>query len=320
MRAAVVTRLGAPEVLEVRDEPAPIPGTGELLVDVEAAGVNYRDVYERQGGRGKSPPFVAGVEGAGTVTALGEGIHDFTVGEHVAWAAAPGSYAEQVVVAASRAVAVPPGVSSEGAAAAMLQGMTAQYLASSTYPVHPGDDVLIHAVGGGVGTLLVQVVKMRGGRIIGTTSTAEKAQRARELGADEVIGYEGFADRVRDLTSGRGVDVAYDGVGRATFDGSLESLRPRGLLVLFGSASGPVPAFDPMRLEDAGSLFLTRPSLRHYTATREALVARADVVFRWIANGEVVVDIATRYPLEEAGQAQTDLESRRTSGKLLLVP
>jgi NADPH2:quinone reductase len=319
MRAVVVTRVGGPEVLEVRDEPAPSPGAGELLVNVETAGVNYRDVYERQGRYGGSPPFVAGVEGAGTLAALGEGVEGVSVGERVAWVSGQGSYAEQVVVEAARAVAVPVGVSTEFAAAALLQGMTAQYLASSTYAVRPGDDVLVHAVGGGVGTLLVQVVKMRGGRVIGTTSSDEKAERARELGADEVIGYEGFADRVRELTGG-GVAVVYDGVGRETFDGSLSSLRPRGTLVLFGAASGPVPPFDPMRLEDAGSLFLTRPSLRHYTASREALVARAGEVFRWIENGELAVHVGARYPLDEARQAHEDLERRRTSGKLLLVP
>jgi NADPH:quinone reductase len=319
MRAVVVTRFGGPEVLEVRDEPTPIPGASELLVDVEAAGVNYRDVYERQGRYGNSPPFVAGVEGAGTVAALGKDIDGVSVGERVAWVSAPGSYAQQVVVGAAWAVAVPDGVSSELAAAALLQGMTAQYLASSTYAVRPGDDVLVHAVGGGVGTLLVQIVKMRGGRVIGTTSTDEKAQRARELGADEVIGYEGFADRVRELTGGRGVAVVYDGVGSATFDGSIASLRPRGSLVLFGAASGPVPPFDPMRLENGGSLFLTRPSLRHYTATREDLAARAGEIFGWVANGRLAVHVGGRYPFDEARHAHEDLEGRRTSGKLLLM-
>jgi NADPH2:quinone reductase len=319
VRAVVVTRLGGPEVLEVRDEPTPRAGAGELLVDVEAAGVNYRDVYERRGRYGNSPPFVAGVEGGGTVAAVGDDVEGFSVGERVAWVSAQGSYAEQVVVDAARAVAVPDGVSSELAAAALLQGMTAQYLASSTYAVRPGDDVLVHAVGGGVGALLVQVVKMRGGRVIGTTSTDGKAQRARELGADEVIGYEGFADRVRELTGGRGVAVVYDGVGSATFDGSIAALRPRGSLVLFGAASGPVPPFDPMRLEDGGSLFLTRPSLRHYTASREDLAARAGEVFGWIANGRLAVHVGGRYPLDEARRAHEDLEGRRTSGKLLLM-
>jgi NADPH2:quinone reductase len=319
VRAVVVTRFGGPEALEVGEEPAPSPGSGQLLVEVEAAGVNFRDVYERQGRYGNSPPFVAGVEGAGTVVALGEGVKGFSGGERVAWVAAQGSYAEQVVLDAARAVSVPEEVPTELAAAVLLQGITAQYLTSSAYAVQPGDDVLVHAVGGGVGLLLVQAVKMRGGRVIGTTSTDEKARRARELGAGEVIGYAGFADRVRELTGGRGVAVVYDGVGCATFDGSLASLRPRGTLVLFGAASGRVPPFDPMRLEDGGSLFLTRPSLRHYTASREDLAARAAEVFRWLGEGKLTVHIGARYPLAEARQAHEDLESRRTSGKLLLV-
>jgi NADPH2:quinone reductase len=320
MRAVVVTRFGGPDVLDVRDVPSPTPGAGDVIVDVEAAGVNYRDVYEREGRSAFTPPFVAGVEGVGRVAAVGDGVEGMAMGARVAWAAAQGSYAEQVIVRADRAVAVPDDVSSELAVAALLQGMTAQYLTSSAYVLQPGDDVLVHAVGGGVGMLLVQAVKLRGGRVIGTTSTDEKAQRARELGADEVIDYDGFADRVRELTAGRGVAVVYDGVGRATFDGSLASLKPRGSLVLFGSSSGPVSPFDPMRLEDAGSLFLTRPSLRHYTATREDLVARAGEVFRWLADGTLAVHVGARYPLEQARQAHEDLEGRRTSGKLLLVP
>jgi NADPH:quinone reductase len=320
MRAVVVTGTGGPEMLEVREEPVPVPGEGQLLVELEAAGVNYRDIYEREGRYGDSPPFIAGVEGAGRVAALGEEVDEFSIGDRVGWVAAQGSYAEQVLVDAVRAVPVPDGVSSELAAASLLQGMTAHYLASDTYPVQPGDDVLVHAVGGGVGSLLVQVVKMRGGRMIGTTSSDEKAQRARELGVDHVIGYEGFADRVRELTAGHGVAVAYDGVGKDTFDQSLASLRPRGSLVLFGAASGRVPPFDPMRLEDSGSLFLTRPSLRHYTATREDLAARAAEVLGWIADGKLQVHIGGRYTLGDARRAQEDLAGRRTSGKLILVP
>jgi NADPH:quinone reductase len=320
VRAVVVAGVGGPEMLEAREEPAPRPRADQLLVDLEAAGVNYRDIYEREGRYGKSPPFIAGVEGAGRVAVLGEGVDEFAVGDRVAWVAAQGSYAEQVVVDAARAVPVPDGVSSELAAAALLQGMTAHYLASSTYAVQPGDDVLVHAAGGGVGSLLVQVVKMRGGHVIGTTSSDEKAQRARDLGADHVIGYEGFAERVRELTGGHGVAVVYDGVGQATFDQSLSSLRPRGSLVLFGAASGKVSPFDPMRLEDSGSLFLTRPSLRHYTATREDLVERATDVFGWIAEQKLKVHIGGRYGLEDARRAQEDLAGRRTSGKLILVP
>src|SRR5262245_51936170 len=312
MRAVVVTRHGGPEVLEVRDEPGPSPGGGQLLVAVEAVGVNFRDVYERRGRYGDSPPFVAGVEGAGAVVALGHDATGFSVGARVGWVAARGSYAERVVVDAARAVSVPAEVSSEVAAAALLQGMTAQFLTGSAYAVRRGDDVLVHAVGGGVGSLLVQALKLRGGRVIGTTSTTEKAEHARKLGADEVIGYEGFAERARELTDGRGVDVVYDGVGGATFDGSLASLRPRGSLVLFGAASGPVPPVDPMRLEDAGSLFLTRPSLRHYTASRDELVARAAEVFRWIIERKLAVQIGARYRLDEARRAHEDLEGRRT--------
>jgi len=320
MRAVVVTGSGGPEVLEVQDLPAPEAGPGQLVVDVEAAGVNYRDIYEREGSYGNEPPFVAGVEGAGTVTALGDGVTEHAVGDRVAWASAQGSYAEQVLVDAARAVTVPDGVTTELAAAAMLQGMTAQYLATSTYAVQPGDAVLVHAAAGGVGLLLTQVVKMRGGRVIATTSGGEKAQLARGAGADEVIGYDKFAERVRELTGGEGVAVVYDGVGRSTFDGSLASLRRRGSMVLFGAASGQPPPFAPMRLENSGSLYLTRPAIRHYTATREELLSRATDVFGWIAAGELEVRIGGRYPLEEAGRAHEDLAGRRTTGKLLLRP
>jgi NADPH2:quinone reductase len=320
MRAVVVTESGGPEVLELQDVPAPDPGAEQLLVDVEAAGVNYRDIYEREGSYGGSPPFVAGVEGAGTVAAVGQGVSELSVGDRVAWVSAQGSYAEQVVVEAARAVPVPDGISSELAAASLLQGTTAHYLATATYPVQPGDDVLVHAAGGGVGLLLTQIVKMRGGRVIATTSSDEKERRARAAGAEEVIPYEGFAERVRALTGGAGVAVVYDGVGAATFDHSLESIRTRGTMVLFGAASGRVPPFDPMRLEEHGSLILTRPSIRHYTAKREELLERAADVFRWIADGKLEVHIGGRYPLEEARRAQEDLAARRTSGKLLLLP
>jgi NADPH2:quinone reductase len=320
VRAVVITAFGGPEVLELRDEPEPEAGEGQLLVDVEAVGVNYRDVYEREGSYGGTLPFIAGVEGAGTVAAVGEGVADFAVGEGIGWIAAKGSYAERIAVNAALAVPVPDGVSSELAAAALLQGITAHYLTSDTYPVKAGDDVLVHAVGGGVGSLLVQIVKMRGARVIGTTSSEEKRQRALELGADEVIEYEGFAERVREFSGGEGVAVAYDGVGQATFDDSLASLRTRGYLVLFGAASGRVPPFDPMRLEESGSIYLTRPGVRHYTARREELLARAAEVFGWIAESQLRVHIGGRYPLEDARRAHEDLESRRTSGKLLLLP
>jgi len=310
MRAIVVTRNGGPDVRELRDVPAPQPADGRLLVDVEAVGVNYRDVYEREG-RGayaNSPPLIAGVEGAGTVVGSGE---------RVAWVAAPGSYAERVSVPAAAAVPVPDGVSDELAAAVLLQGMTAHYLCTSTYAVQEGDDVLVHAAAGGVGLLLTQLLKLRGGRVIATTSNAEKAQLARVAGADETIGYVGFADRVRALTGGRGVAVAYDAVGAATFEGSLAALRRRGTLVLYGQASGPVPPFDLERLR-AGSLYVTRPGLPDYTATREELLARARDVLGWVADGRLDVRIGGRYPLEKARRAHEDLEARRTTGKLLL--
>jgi NADPH2:quinone reductase len=320
VRAVIVTRSGGPEVLEVRDEPTPQPAAEELLVDLEAAGVNYRDIYEREGRYGGAPPFIAGCEGAGRVAALGEGVTEFSVGDRVAWSAAPGSYAEQVIVEAAGAVPVPDDIPSELAAAALLQGMTAHYLATSTYPVQAGDDVLLHAAAGGVGLLLTQIVTLRGGRVIATTSSEAKAELARNAGADEVIGYEGGAGRVRELTDGEGAAVVYDGVGKTTFEESLASLRVRGTMVLYGAASGPVPPFDPMRLEGGGSLYLTRPTLRHYTATREALLERASQVFAWIAEGKLEVRIGGRYPLEEARKAHEDLGGRKTTGKLILLP
>jgi NADPH:quinone reductase len=322
VRAIVVTGHGGPDVLELREQPSPEAGPGQLLVDVEAVGVNFRDVYEREGAGpyGGSPPLVAGVEGAGTVAAVGDGVTGVAAGDRVAWAAAPGSYAEQVVVDAQAAVPVPDGVSSELAAAVLLQGMTAHYLATATYPVQAGDTALVHAGAGGVGLLLIQIVKRRGGRVIATTSTDEKAELARGAGADEAIGYEGFAERARALTGGEGVAVAYDGVGRATFDGSLEALRPRGYLVLYGAASGPVPPVDTGRLQGGGSLFLTRPTLRHYTLTPDELRHRAGEVFGWIAEGALDVRIGGRYPLADARRAQEDLAARRTTGKLILQP
>jgi NADPH2:quinone reductase len=314
MRAAVVTRFGGPEVLEVQEVPEPDAEGDALLVAPEAIGVNFRDVYEREGRYGGEAPLVAGIEGAGTV-ASGP-----MKGQRVGWVAAPGSYAERVVVPAERAVPLPDGVPSELAAAVLLQGITAQYLATSVYPVQPGDDVLIHAAAGGVGLLLTQTVKSRGGRVIATTSGGEKAELARGAGADEVIGYESVAERVRGLTGGAGAAVVYDGVGQATFDESLASLRVRGTMVLYGAASGPVPPFDPMRLEHSGSLFLTRPALRDYTASRDELLSRANDVLERVAAGGLDVRIGGRYPLEQARQAQEDLAARRTTGKLLLLP
>jgi NADPH2:quinone reductase len=314
VRAAVVTRFGGPEVLEIHDVQEPEPGSGKLLVAPKAIGVNFRDIYEREGRYGGEAPLVAGVEGAGTVVSGG------SEGQRVAWLSAPGSYAERVLVPAEQAVPVPDGVSDEIAAAVLLQGVTAHYLVTSVRRVQPGEDVLIHAAAGGVGLLLTQIAKKLGARVIATTSGGEKAELARGAGADEVIGYERFGERVRELTGGEGVAVAYDGVGRATFDDSLASVKTRGTMVLFGAASGPVPPFDPMRLEHEGSLFLTRPALRHYTAEREELLARAADVFSWVADGSLDVRIGGRYPLEQARQAQEDLAARRTTGKALLLP
>jgi NADPH2:quinone reductase len=312
MRAIVVTEHGGPEVLELRDEPAPEPGPGQLLVAVDTAGVNYRDVYERVGGgyAPATPPFVAGVEGAGLVQAVGPGVERIAAGDRVAWVAGPGSYAEQAVVDADAAVPVPEGIALEDAAAVLLQGLTAQYLATSTYPVAEGDVVVVHAAAGGVGLLLTQIVKLRGGHVIATTSTPEKAALARDAGADEVIGYD-------ELAEDAGAAVVYDGVGKATFDRSLAALRPRGMMVLYGAASGQPEPVAPSRLA-ARSLFLTRPGLLAYTADRAELLARADDVFGWMAAGKLAVRIGERYRLEDARQAQEDLEARRSTGKLVL--
>jgi NADPH2:quinone reductase len=312
MRAIVVTEHGGPEVLEVRDEPAPEAGRGQVVVGVGTAGVNYRDVYERVGGgyAPGTPPFVAGVEGAGTVQAVGEGVATLAAGDRVAWVAGQGSYAEQVAVDADAVVPVPEGVSTEDAAAVLLQGVTAQYLATSTYPVAEGDTVVVHAAAGGVGLLLTQIVKLRGARVIATTSTPEKAALARDAGADEVIGYDELRDDV-------GAAVVYDGVGKATFDRSLAALRPRGTLVLYGAASGQPDPVAPATLA-AKSLFLTRPGLGAYTADRTELLARADDVFGWMAAGKLSVRIGERYALEDARRAHEDLEARRTTGKLVL--
>jgi len=319
VRAIVVARHGGPEVLELQERPEPEPGRGQLLVDVEAAGVNYRDVYEREGGYAGEAPLVAGIEGAGTVAAVGEGVADIAAGDRVGWVAAPGSCAERAVVEAAKAVPVPADVSSELAAAVLLQGMTAQYLACATYPVQEGDSVLVHAAAGGVGLLLTQIVRLRGGRVLATTSTDDKARLAREAGAAETIGYAGFGERVRELTGGEGVAAVYDGVGAATFDESVASLRPRGVMVLYGAASGPVPGVETATLAQR-SLFFTRPTLVHYTLTREELLARAGDLFGWIASGRLDVRIGGRYPLADARRAHEDLEARRTTGKLVLVP
>jgi len=312
MQAIVVTAHGGPEVLELRDEPAPEAGPGQVLVGIETAGVNYRDVYERVGGGDapSAPPFVAGIEGAGTVQAVGAGVETVAAGDRVAWVGGQGSYAEQLALDADKVVPVPEGVSCEDAAAVLLQGITAQYLATSTYPVAEGDTVVVHAAAGGVGLLLTQIVKLRGAHVIATTSTPEKAELARAAGADEVIGYD-------DLRDDTGAAVVYDGVGQATFDASLAALRPRGTMVLYGAASGQPDPVAPATLA-AGSLFLTRPGLAAYTADRAELLARADAVFGWMAAGKLDVRIGGRYALADARRAQEELEARRSTGKLVL--
>ena len=324
MRVIEVESRGGPEVLSLAERPAPHPGPGQIVAEVAAAGVNYMDIYQREGVGGYRPPlpFVTGGEGAGTVIAVGEGVLSPAVGDRVAWVG-PGSYAEQVVLPADRVVPVPAGVSTEVAAAAILQGMTAHYLVSSTYPVRPGDVTVVHAAAGGVGLLLTQMVKRRGGIVVATASggpDGEKHRLAREAGADHVTGYDQFRAVVGEVTGGVGAHVVYDGVGQATFDDSLAALRPRGMLVVYGAASGQVPPFDIQRLNSGGSLFATRPTLVHYIAEVAELRWRAREVFGWIASGELDVRIGGRYPLADAARAQQDLAARRTTGKLLLLP
>lgn len=319
MRSVVVPETGGPEVLTVVDQPAPEPGPGEILVEVSAAGVNFIDIYHRTGLYPVELPFRIGQEGAGLVAATGDGVDGFAPGDRVAWTGVTGSYAEQAVIPADRAVPVPDGVTTEDAAAVLLQGTTAQYLATSTYPVQPGDTAVVHAAAGGVGLLLTQYIKALGGRVIGTVSTAGKERLAREAGADEVIRYTetDVTAEVRRLTDGAGVPVVYDSVGADTFEASLACLRPRGMLVLFGQSSGPVPPMEPQRLI-AGSFFLTRPTSRHYLATRADLLERAGDVLRRVAGGSLTIHIGGRYKLENAAQAHEDLAARRTTGKLLL--
>jgi NADPH:quinone reductase len=324
-RALIVTEPGDGRVLQVQDRDIPDPGPGELLVEVAASGVNFIEVYQRQGVYPMPTPFVLGAEGAGRVSAVGPDVTGFAVGDAVAWASAPGSHAGLVIVAADKAVPVPDGLDPELAAGIMLQGMTAHYLVNSTYPVQPGDSVLVHAAAGGVGQLLVQLAKAHGARVIGTVSTEAKAEKVRALGADVVIRYSDFADvhalagAIREANGGHGLTVAYDGVGQATFEASLAVLAPRGMGVLFGGSSGQVPPFDLQRLNQLGGLYVTRPSLGHYTATRDELLWRGRDVLAAVADGGLRVEIGGRYPLGDAAQAYDDLENRRTTGKLLLL-
>jgi len=312
VRAIFFERNGGPEVLELRELPEPTPADGQVLVEVEAVGVNYRDIYEREGpGYGSRPPAVIGVEGAGTIA---------QTGERVAWSDVPGSYAEFVAADRGRLVPIPDGISTEVAAAAILQGMTAHYLAHDSYPVQAGDWVVVHAAAGGVGLLLTQIVKLCGGRVIATTSSDEKADLARGAGADEVIGYDGFAERVREITAGEGAAAVYDGVGSSTFDEGLKALRPTGFMILYGAASGQPEPLALSRLAPAGSLYVQRPTLLTYARTPELLDARATALFELLESGKLDVRIGGRYPLERARQAQEDLAARNTTGKLLLLP
>ncbi len=317
-------RAGGPDVLELVEVPEPTPGPGEVVVQTAAAGINFIDTYRRSGMYPMPFPHVPGSEGAGTVRAVGEGVSDLAVGDTVAWADAPGSYAEFVRVPAARALKVPAGVDLDVAAAIPLQGLTAHYLATSTYPVQAGDTILVHAGAGGVGLLLTQLAAARGARVITTVSSAEKEQLSRAAGAAEVIRYDLLTDLsaelpriVRELAGG-GLPVVYDGVGRSTFDASLACLRPRGLMVLFGASSGAVPPFDLQRLNAGGSLYVTRPSLGHYIATTEELRSRADELFAAILDHRLDVRIGNRFPLAQARAAHEALEGRATTGKVIL--
>ncbi|MBT2247249.1 quinone oxidoreductase [Arthrobacter sp. BHU FT2] len=318
--AIVAQQAGGPEVLAYTEVERPEPGPGQLLVKVAAAGVNFIDTYKR-GGVYKVPyPFIPGGEAAGTVEAVGDGVTAFAAGDRVATAEGLNCYAEYALVDEDAALPIPDGLDDFTAAALPLQGMTAHYLMNSTFKVEPGHTVLLHAGAGGVGLLLIQLLKARGAEVITTVSTDEKEQLARGAGADHVLRYDGFAARVREITGGTGADVVFDGVGKDTFDGSLEALRVRGMLVLFGAASGPVPPVDPQRLNAGGSLFLTRPTMGHYLRDAAERRWRSGEVFAAAADGSLKVRIGARYPLSQAAQAHRDLEGRKTTGKVLLVP
>jgi NADPH2:quinone reductase len=322
MKAIVVERFGGPEVLQQRERETPAPGPGQVLVRQEAIGVNFIDVYRRTGLYAVDLPSVPGMEGAGTVEALGAGVRNLRPGDRVAYANVPGTYAEAVLVPADRAVRLPARITFAQAAAAMLQGMTAHYLMLDTYPVRKGDTVLVHAAAGGVGLLLVQVARMRGARIVATVSTPQKAELARGAGADEVILYteKDFLAEVKRITGGRGVQAVYDSVGRTTFLKSLDCLAPRGMMVSFGQSSGKVEAVEPTLLSAKGSLYLTRPTLGHYIADSASLRRRAGEVLKWVATGRLNLRIGATFPLEQAAAAHRQLESRSTTGKLILIP
>jgi NADPH:quinone reductase len=322
MKAIQVQKTGGPEALTPVDLPVPKPQPGEVVVKIAAAGVNFIDVYFREGRYPAALPFVNGQEAAGIVSEVGSNVKSLKPGDRVAYTGILGAYAEFAAAPAERVVRVPEGISDQQAAAAMLQGMTAHYLVHSTYPLKRGETALIHAAAGGVGLLLVEMAKNLGARVIGTAGSDEKARLAKEAGADEVIVYtrQDFEAETKRLTAGKGVDVIYDGVGKSTFDPDLNLLRPRGYLVLFGGASGPVPPFDLIKLSQKGSLFITRPTLATYIATRAELEQRSSEVFAMIAAGKLKLRISHTYELEQADQAHRDLEARKTTGKLLLIP
>ena len=322
MKAITIAALGGPENLVLDDLPEPEAGPGDLLVEVAAAGVNYVDVYHRSGLYDITLPFIPGVEGAGTVIAVGEGVRGFRVGDRVGWADARGSYAERHVIPANRAVPVPDGLDLETVAAALLQGLTAQYLATDTFPLHEGHRCLIHAGAGGVGLLLTQIAKLRGAEVFTTVGSADKAELSRRAGADHVIVYTevDFKNAVEESAGPKPLDVVYDGVGADTFMKGLDLLRPRGMMVTFGNASGPVPEIAPLLLSQKGSLFLTRPSMGHYLLTNEELLSRSGDVFAWIQSGELEVRIGREFPLADAANAHRALEGRQNTGKVLLLP
>lgn len=318
-QAIRVHQTGGPEALDLVDVDVPPPGSGQVAVNVLATGVNYIDTYHRSGLYPMPTPIALGSEGAGIVTAVGPDVTGHQVGDRVAWYAVPGSYAEKLVLPAAAAIPVPDGVDTDTAAALLLQGLTAHYLVASTYAVQQDDPILVHAAAGGVGLLLVQLAKARGARVLATVSTPEKEQLAREAGADEVVGYEDFEQAAKDFTGGEGMAAVYDGVGRATFDASLASVRRRGYLVLFGAASGPVPPVDPQRLNKQGSIYLSRPTLADYSSPDE-LRWRTGELFDAVRSGALTVRIGGRYSLADARKAHEDLQARKTTGKLLLIP
>ena len=322
MNSIRVHKTGGPEELRIEELPDPVPGPGELVVNIEAIGVNYLDIYQREGHYAVQRPFTPGSEAAGTVRALGSGVSDFRVGDRVVSQAMRGAYASRAVVAADRVVKIPDGVTSKVAAAVFLQGLTAHYLTTSTFPLKHGDACLVHAAAGGVGLLLCQMAKKRGALVIATASTPEKLELAREAGAAETINYttRDFVIEVKRVTADAGVAVVYDSVGRTTFEGSLNSLRKRGMLALFGQSSGPVPPLDPQILNRKGSLFLTRPTLNDYVATRDELVERSNELFGWVKDGSLKVRIGAEFPLVRAADAHRALTSRKTTGKIVLIP